>query len=519
MKRLYQRLILLLRGLSIRLRLTLLILTLILLSLLATVVCYFSARQSMIASSADNLENVLVQTGKNIDSELSRVILELSSIVNDFTVMHDTRDYDGSSFQRQMEIRTQFRNTLNSVSLTNRSYAGGEIWSQTQKIAGVMSNISGGTLESSAFLQQAMNAERSFQFLGCAPLESSTADRKLHYLIFCSKILSGSNYYAPAGCALFAFSESSFYRSVFSSMQNDKEIYLATTGGQILSHSDKLLLAAQDTGIANAARAWQLKNDSAAGTAEELNARMAEALSVMRDAAEKGLDPNLRSVSRLTGGNAAKLMQAAVSGQTMGGSLLGRICARALAVAECNAAMGRIVAAPTAGACGILPGALLTVQEEYGYTDDQLVDALFVAGAFGLIIANRASISGAQGGCQAECGSAAGMTAAGLTTLRGGSPRQAADACAFALMNLLGLVCDPVRGLVEVPCVFRNVGAVSIALSAADLALAGVTCPIPCDEVIDAMRQVGDTLPASLRETGEGGCAACPSVCERRASL
>ena len=210
---------------------------------------------------------------------------------------------------------------------------------------------------------------------------------------------------------------------------------------------EKLLLAAQDTGIANAARAWQLKNDSAAGTAEELNARMAEALSVMRDAAEKGLDPNLRSVSRLTGGNAAKLMQAAVSGQTMGGSLLGRICARALAVAECNAAMGRIVAAPTAGACGILPGALLTVQEEYGYTDDQLVDALFVAGAFGLIIANRASISGAQGGCQAECGSAAGMTAAALTTLRGGSPRQAADACAFALMNLLGLVCHrPVGG-------------------------------------------------------------------------
>ena len=147
------------------------------------------------------------------------------------------------------------------------------------------------------------------------------------------------------------------------------------------------------------------------------------------------------------------------------------------------------------------------------------MDALFGAGAFGLIIANRASISGAQGGCQAECGSAAGMTAAALTTLRGGSPRQAADACAFALMNLLGLVCDPVRGLVEVPCVFRNVGAVSIALSAADLALADVTCPIPCDEVIDAMRQVGDTLPASLRETGEGGCAACPSVCERRASL
>ena len=282
---------------------------------------------------------------------------------------------------------------------------------------------------------------------------------------------------------------------------------------------EKLLLAAQDIGIADAARAWQLKNDTAMSTIDELNAHMAEALVVMREAAQKGLDPDLRSVSRMTGGNAAKLMQAARAGATMGGSLLGRICARSLAVAECNAAMGRIVAAPTAGACGILPGALLTVQEEYGYTDAQLVDALFVAGAFGLIIANRASISGAQGGCQAECGSAAAMTAAALVFLRGGTPRQSADACAFSLMNLLGLVCDPVRGLVEVPCVFRNVGAVSVALSAADMALSGISCSIPCDEVIDAMRRVGDALPASLRETGEGGCAACSSVCERKKEL
>lgn len=279
---------------------------------------------------------------------------------------------------------------------------------------------------------------------------------------------------------------------------------------------EKLLLAAQPCGIAEAARAWQLKNDAAHDDVQTLNARMLSALNVMRDAAQKGLDPALRSVSGLTGGNAAKLMHAAQNGLTPGGSLLGRICARALAVAECNAAMGRIVAAPTAGACGILPAALLTMQEEYGYTDAQLIDALFVAGAFGLIIANRASISGAQGGCQAECGSAAGMTAAALVCLRGGTAQQAADACAFSLMNLMGLVCDPVRGLVEVPCVFRNVGAVSVALSAADMALSGIACPIPCDEVIDAMRQVGDAMPAALRETGEGGCAACPSVCERR---
>jgi len=278
----------------------------------------------------------------------------------------------------------------------------------------------------------------------------------------------------------------------------------------------KLLTRAESMGgIAGAMREWQLRHDDTVRTNEDMDARMRQALAVMRESVVQGLDPKTRSVSGLTGGNAAKYMAAALTGRTAGGSLMGRICARALAVAECNAAMGRIVAAPTAGACGILPAALLTMQEEYGYTDGQLVDALYVAGAFGLVIANRASIAGAQGGCQAECGSAAGMTAAAVTFLKGGSPRQQTDACAFALMNLMGLVCDPVHGLVEVPCVFRNVGAVSVALSAADMALSGIDCPIPCDEVIDAMRQVGDALPSTLRETGEGGCAACPSMCKK----
>jgi len=276
----------------------------------------------------------------------------------------------------------------------------------------------------------------------------------------------------------------------------------------------KLLRRAQGQGIANAMRDWQLRHDDSVDSVSQMDARMREALAVMRDSALKGLDPQLRSVSGLTGGSAAQLMQAAQGGRTAGGSLIGRICARALAVAECNAAMGRIVAAPTAGACGILPAALLTMQEEYGCTDDALVDALYVAGAFGLIIANRASISGAQGGCQAECGTAAAMAAAAVTSLLGGTAEQAASACAFALMNLMGLVCDPVRGLVEVPCVYRNAGAAAVAISAADMALAGIPCPLPCDEVIDAMRQVGEALPASLRETGEGGCAACPSVCK-----
>ena len=278
----------------------------------------------------------------------------------------------------------------------------------------------------------------------------------------------------------------------------------------------KLLSRAESMGgIAAAMREWQLRHDDTVRTNEDMDARMRQALAVMRESVTQGLDPKTRSVSGLTGGNAAKYMAAALTGRPAGGSLMGRVCARALAVAECNAAMGRIVAAPTAGACGILPAALLTMQEEYGCTDGQLVDALYVAGAFGLIIANRASIAGAQGGCQAECGSAAGMTAAAVVFLKGGSPRQQADACAFALMNLMGLVCDPVHGLVEVPCVFRNVGAVSVALSAADMALSGIDCPIPCDEVIDAMRQVGDALPSTLRETGEGGCAACPSMCKK----
>ena len=174
--------------------------------------------------------------------------------------------------------------------------------------------------------------------------------------------------------------------------------------------------------------------------------------------------------------------------------------------------MGKIVAAPTAGACGILPGLLQAMQEERSVQEDDLVRALFVAAAVGNSIAAQASISGAEGGCQAECGSAAAMAAAALVYLEKGTAQQSADAAAFALMNLLGLVCDPVGGLVEVPCVYRNIGSVSIAVSSAEMAIAGIRCPIEPDEVILAMKEVGDALPVSLRETGEGGCAACPSI-------
>ena len=250
-------------------------------------------------------------------------------------------------------------------------------------------------------------------------------------------------------------------------------------------------------------------------TPQSVRAMMRHHLMCMKDAVQNGLDEKLRSVTGLTGGQAAHLLQRLRSGQSLCGTLLGKAETYALATAECNACMGKIVAAPTAGACGILPGAILAMMEERGVTEDQAVEAMFVAAAVGQSIATQASISGAEGGCQAECGAAAAMAAAALVYLEGGSPQQSADAAAFALMNLLGLVCDPVGGLVEVPCVYRNVGSSGVAFTAADMALSGICCPIEPDEVILAMKEVGDAMPPSLRETGEGGCAACESIRER----
>lgn len=249
--------------------------------------------------------------------------------------------------------------------------------------------------------------------------------------------------------------------------------------------------------------------------AEAVREQMRRHLHCMQEAVHNGLDESLRSVTGLTGGQAAMLMARFKAGKSLCGPLLGKAEAYALATAECNACMGKIVAAPTAGACGILPGAILAMMEEKGISEEQAVDALFVGAAVGQSIATQASISGAEGGCQAECGAAAAMAAAALTFLEGGTPQQCADAAAFALMNLLGLVCDPVGGLVEVPCVYRNVGSSGVAFTAADMVLSGVRCPIEPDEVILAMKEVGDALPASLRETGEGGCAACESICAR----
>jgi L-serine dehydratase len=195
--------------------------------------------------------------------------------------------------------------------------------------------------------------------------------------------------------------------------------------------------------------------------------------------------------------------------------LSGEFCAtamaKAIAIAECNASMGRIVAAPTAGSCGILPATILTMEALYHIPEEKLILSLFTAGAIGLVIVREASIAGAEGGCQAECGSAAALAAAAMVELRGGTPSQAANACAIAIKNQLGLVCDPVAGLVEVPCVKRNAGGVMCAIAAADMALAGIKSVIPVDEVISAMREVGEALPATLRETAQGGLAVTPT--------
>ena len=213
----------------------------------------------------------------------------------------------------------------------------------------------------------------------------------------------------------------------------------------------------------------------------------------------------------LIGGEAKRLAAHAESAGCAVDTLLGKAIRYSMAVLEVNASMGTIVAAPTAGSCGILPAAVLTMLHDRGAARHNCVMSLFTASAVGMVIANNACLAGAQGGCQAECGSASAMAAAALVELAGGSPQMASHAVAIALKNVLGLVCDPVAGLVEIPCVKRNASGIANAFTAAELALAGVVSAIPADEVIAAMKRIGDAMPAALRETSEGGLAATPT--------
>lgn len=235
--------------------------------------------------------------------------------------------------------------------------------------------------------------------------------------------------------------------------------------------------------------------------------QMDKQLQVMEDAVERGLNESLKSRSGLAGGDARLLTLYKQKGNHLTGDLMMNALAMALATSEVNACMGAVVATPTAGSCGVVPGCLFAAAKKLNSSRDDLIAALFTAGAIGMVIANNASISGAAGGCQAEIGSASGMAAAAVVQMAGGTPKQSVNAVAIALKGMLGLVCDPVAGLVEVPCIKRNATGSAIALAAADMALAGIESAIPVDEVIDAMYRVGRLIPVTLRETSMGGLA------------
>ena len=241
--------------------------------------------------------------------------------------------------------------------------------------------------------------------------------------------------------------------------------------------------------------------------------RMKKVLDVMRQSAMTPLKAPIKSMGGLIGGEAKKLDIHQSKGKSICGSVLGHGITYAMAVLEVNASMGVIVAAPTAGSAGVVPGVLLALQQEYHISDERMVDALFHAGAIGYLAMRNATVAGAVGGCQAEVGVAAAMAASAAVELMGGEPGESLDAAATVLMNMLGLVCDPVGGLVEYPCQNRNAAGVANALIAAEMALSGIHQLIPFDEMLDTMYQVGKRIPYELRETALGGCAASPSGC------
>lgn len=250
-------------------------------------------------------------------------------------------------------------------------------------------------------------------------------------------------------------------------------------------------------------------------TAEIVDQRMDRVLEIMKDAAFSPIKDPVISMGGLIGGEARKLCEFHDLGKSLCGNVLGKGITYAMATLETNASMGLIVASPTAGSAGIVPGMMLALQEVYGFSDKKIRQALFNAGAIGYLAMRNATVAGAVGGCQAEVGIASAMAASAAVELLGGTPLQCTYAASTVLMNMLGLVCDPVGGLVEYPCQNRNAAGVSNALIAAEMLLAGIPQFIPLDEMIDAMYTVGKKLPAELRETALGGCAATPSACEK----
>ena len=266
---------------------------------------------------------------------------------------------------------------------------------------------------------------------------------------------------------------------------------------------------AESRGVSLSTVALQSESEDGGRSVADIRAQLARALEIMRGAITAGENPDLRSASGLVGGDAAKL----ISGPEgpLSGTLFRDVLMRALAVQEVNAAMGVIVAAPTAGGAGVLPAVLTGIARDRNIPDEKIIDALATAGLIGAVVAERASLSGAEGGCQAETGAAAGMAAGAAVEMLGGTPSQSGHATALAQQGTLGLVCDPLGGMVELPCVFRNATGAAIALAAIEMAMAGITFAIPVDEVIDVMGEIGKAMDVRYRETAGGGLAATPT--------
>ncbi|MEK3808971.1 L-serine ammonia-lyase, iron-sulfur-dependent, subunit alpha [Bacillus sp. FSL H8-0547] len=280
----------------------------------------------------------------------------------------------------------------------------------------------------------------------------------------------------------------------------------------------ELVELAESKGVKIAEIMIQQEMEMTGRSREQILQMMDQNLTVMEQAVEKGL-AGVKSHSGLTGGDAVLMKAYIEKGNFLSGEYILDAVSKAVATNEVNAAMGTICATPTAGSAGVVPGTLFAVKNKLNPSRQEMIEFLFTSGAFGFVVANNASISGAAGGCQAEVGSASGMAAAAITELAGGTPSQAAEAMAITLKNMLGLVCDPVAGLVEVPCVKRNAMGAANAMIAADMALAGITSRIPCDEVIDAMFKIGQSMPTALKETAQGGLAATPTGRELEAKI
>lgn len=253
--------------------------------------------------------------------------------------------------------------------------------------------------------------------------------------------------------------------------------------------------------------------------AETVDKKMKKSLEIMRNSAHSPLTNVVRSIGGMIGGEAAKLEKRRVENKSICGNVLTKALIYSQAVLEVNASMGVIVAAPTAGSAGVLPAVLFSLEEEFGLSENDVLSGLFTAGAIGCLLMKNASVSGAEAGCQAEIGSAAAMAAAAAVEMMGGSPDQCLDAASITLSNMLGLVCDPIAGLVEMPCQSRNAAGASNALTSAEMVLAGIKAAVPFSEMSEAMYRVGKGLPSELRETALGGCAATPTGCSLKCKI